>query len=75
MTDHSTPPLLDRPNDSGSVNTGAIFYASKASLLSYFGIFGKISRRFITNFEGALPLHQTASTGLFPSRGPYMAIV
>jgi hypothetical protein len=75
MTDYSASRDLYRPNDSVFVSTGGLFYAGKAGLLSYFGIFGTISRQFKDDSETAPPLDQTAIPGLFFQKGPHMAIV
>jgi hypothetical protein len=75
MTDYSASKDLYRPNDSVCVSTGGIFYAGKASLLSYFGIFRTISRQFKDNSEAAPPLDQAAISGPFSKKGPRMAFV
>ena len=75
MSDHPASSPSDSPNDVRSANPGAIFYVSKAILLSYFDIFRTFSRQSKTKSEAVPPLFQTAITARFPSPEPCMAIV
>jgi hypothetical protein len=75
MNHHSAPAPVGAPNDRSSVDAGALFYVSDSSLLSYFGNFGKIPKKFVTCLEAASPLHQGVIRGDFRSPPPCMAIV